>query len=175
MRSSLLIGTLVLGLVALSAAALQKHEHGVARLDIAVDPQRVSIHFDSALDNLIGFEREPRSDAERAVVAGVLARLRRAEQLFRIDAAAACKLVKTGLVSAPLQLGATAAPAKDGHADLQASFDFNCEAGAKAGFVDLDLFEAFPRLQRIEVQVATPRGQMKAVLRRPQSRLALVR
>jgi hypothetical protein len=37
------------------------------------------------------------------------------------------------------------------------------------------LFNAFPALRRIELQVATPRGQMRATLLRPASRVALPR
>jgi hypothetical protein len=68
-----------------------------------------------------------------------------------------------------------AAAAKEGHADLDGQFDFQCTAGARAGFVELGLFDAFPALKRIELQLVTPKGQMKVTLRRPQSRVALVR
>jgi hypothetical protein len=152
------------------------HEHGVARLDIAVDPGHVMFDLDTPLDNLLGFEHAPRNDAESAKVQGAVALLRAAEALFRIDAAAACKLVATELVSAPLQLGPPGpGPARDGHGDLEGHFEFRCKDGTRAGFVELGLFEAFPALQRIELQVATPRGQLKATLRRPASRVALVR
>jgi hypothetical protein len=37
------------------------------------------------------------------------------------------------------------------------------------------LFDAFPQVKRIDLQVATPKGQMKATLRRPATRVLLVR
>ena len=77
---------------------------------------------------------------------------------------------------AALKLGdAAAAPAPEGHADLEARFDFDCKQGGRAASVEVGLFEAFKRLQRLDLQLATPRGQMKAVLQRPASRVALVR
>ena len=176
----------VLGLAALLAAAptqaAQPHEHGVARLDVAVDAGRVSIQLDTPLDNLLGFERAPRTDAEREKVAAVLTRLRAGESLFRVDAAAGCTLAKVELVSAllELELGKAGAvsqasiPASD-HADLSGVFEFHCKNGARAGFVEVGLFEAFPALKRIELQVVTPKGQLKAVLRKPASRVALMR
>lgn len=165
---------------AAAAQAAQPHEHGVARLDVAVDAGRVSIELDTPLDNLLGFERAPRTDAERGKVAAMLARLRAGDVLFRIDAAAGCTLAKVELVSALLDLGKAGAvshnttPASD-HADLNGSFEFRCKNGARAGFVEVGLFEAFPALKRIDLQVATPKGQLKAVLRKPASRVALAR
>ena len=175
---------LVMALAALFAAggalASAAHEHGVARLDVAVDAGRVSIELDTPLDNLLGFERAPRTDAERDKATALVARLRAAELLFRIDAAAGCTLAKVELVSVALGLGKAAAGAAAGsaasdHSDLHAVFEFRCKNGARAGFVELGLFDAFPALKRIELQVVTPKGQLKATLRKPASRVMLVR
>ena len=167
-------------LAAGGALAGAAHEHGVARLDVAVDAGRVSIELDTPLDNLLGFERAPRTDAERDKATALVARLRAAEQLFRIDAAAGCTLAKVELVSAALELGKSVVGAATGsaaseHSDLNAVFDFRCKNGARAGFVELGLFDAFPALKRIELQVVTPKGQLKASLRKPASRVMLVR
>ena len=170
------ITAIVAGLFAAGLAqAAGVHEHGVAKLDVAVDARRVSILLDTPLENLLGFEREPKTDAERENVAAVEARLRAAQELFRIDAGAGCTLSKVDLQSAVLQLGRAAAPGKDGHADLEATFDFACTNGARAGFVEVGLFEAFPALNRLDLQVATPKGQLKATLRKPSSRVMLAR
>ena len=89
---------LVICVVALAAAgpalAGKAHEHGTAQLDIAVAAGRVSIDFETPLDNLLGFEREPRTDAERQRADAAVAQLRAADRLFRIDPAAGCTLAK---------------------------------------------------------------------------------
>lgn len=179
MKSLLLM--FVLSACALGAgAAGQPHDHGVARLDVVVEPTRVVFVLESPLDNIVGYERAPRTDAERERAKTALARLRNATELFRIDAAAGCTLLKVDLVSAPLQLGnaaagAAASPAASEHSDLNAVFEFRCKNGTRAGFVEVGLFEAFAALKRIELQVVTPRGQLKATLRKPASRVVLVR
>ena len=61
------------------------------------------------------------------------------------------------------------------YGDLNGSYEFLCVNGARAGFLEVGLFDAFPALKRIDLQVATPKGQIKAVLRKPASRVALVR
>ncbi len=167
-----------IGLAALIAAgplqAAPPHQHGVAQLDVAVDKGRVSIELQTPLDNLLGFERAPRTDADRDKVAAAVAKLRDGQTLFRIDAAAGCTLVKAELESAALELGKTTAQAGD-HADLDGHYEFRCKDGARAGSIEVGLFEAFAGLSRIELQVQTPKGQIKATLRRPASRVVLVR
>ncbi len=162
------------------AWAGKAHQHGVAQLDVAVEPTRVTLELDTPLDNLLGFERAPRTDAERAAVEKALTRLRAAEGLFRIDSAAGCTLAKVNLVSAALGLpapgGDAAAPAVKGeHAELNGRFEFSCKAGNRASFVEVNLFEAFASMKRIELQLVLPRGQMKASLLRPATRVALAR
>ena len=157
-----------------TAQSAGPHAHGVAQLDVAVSANRLSIELDTPLDNLLGFEHAPRTDAERAKAAALVARLRDGASLFRIDSAAGCTLAAVDLRSAPLSLG-QASPAATEHGDLLARFDFHCTAGARAGHVEVGLFDAFAGLKRLDLQVATPRGQLKATLHRPASRVALVR
>ena len=158
------------------AFAGKAHQHGVAQLDVVVEPARVTLELDTPLDSLLGFERAPRTDAERALVDKMLARLRAADQLFRIDSAAGCTLAKVTLESAVLGLGAaTAPPPKGDHADLSGRFEFDCKAGNLARFVEVDLFEAFAPMKRINLQLVLSRGQMKASLVRPATRVTLAR
>jgi hypothetical protein len=156
------------------AWAGKPHQHGIAALDVAVELTRITLDLETPLDNLVGFERAPRTDAERERVDAALAKLRAAATLFRIDPAAGCTLAKVTLVSPALGLGGTA-PDKEGHADMDARFEFDCKAGNRAGFVEVGLFDAFAALKRIELQVATPKGQLKATLVKPASRVALAR
>jgi hypothetical protein len=165
-----------------NAWAAKAHEHGVARLELGVEAGRITLTLEVPLEDLVGFERAPRDDAERAAVAGVLARLRDVGRLVRIDAAAGCAAGQAEL-TAPLWnvppggASATAAAAgkADSHGDLEAHYEFRCTTGARAGHVEIGLFDALPRLRRIDVLAVTPRGQMKVVLRRPQARIGLAR
>jgi len=170
------LSLLLAALLALPAAfAAGAHEHGVVQLDVAVEGRRITLQMESPLENLLGFERAPRSDAERRRADAAVAKLKAADKLFAIDGAARCKLTKIELTSAALKLGPAAKPDADGHADIDGSFEFECADAARAAFIDVRLFDAFDGMQRIEVQAITPKAQLKATLTRPQRRIALVR
>ena len=185
---SLLLASVVAG--SSIAHAGKAHEHGVVRLDVSIEGSRVTIDMTAALDNWLGFERAPRTDAERKAAADVLARLRNPSQgapLFAPNAQAQCQLAQAE-VSAPVLEPAAKpaaapaappppAPAKGGaeHADLEASYRFQCAQPALLRSLDLGLFEAYKRIQRIEVQVAGQTGQSKVTLRRPARSVTLTR
>ena len=52
------------------------HEHGIARLGLAVDGTRLTVDLQLPAESVFGFERAPRSAQERATVAETLDRLR---------------------------------------------------------------------------------------------------
>ncbi len=185
-----MLAATVATLFAAGACAQQHaHVHGRGELNVAVDAQMVTIQLESPLDSLLGFERAPRTDAERKRVADAVARLRAADKLFRIDPAAQCTLKSVELESAALGLGKAATPAAqsaaeaggkhdhrgkddDEHADIDMTAVFACTSAARARFVDVGLFEAFPRYKAIDAQVAAPGGQAKRTLTKAAPRLA---
>lgn len=162
---------LLLALAAGPAAAGTTHEHGAARLDIAVDSTRLALALDTPLANLLGFEHAPANAAQRRAVEGALATLRDAARLIRPEAAAGCRLAAVRLRSAVLGLGDTPAAPPGEHADLEAEIEFDCQRAPTQ--LEQGLFDAFPRLQRLELQVVTPARQAGRTLRRPAARVPL--
>lgn len=170
-RLAILLGVLMAWPFA-AHAGNQAHEHGVARLDIAAEARLVTLHLESPLDNLAGFERAPRTPAERQRLDTVLARLKAPDTLFRFDPAASCTPTSVYLSSAALKLGDfDPKEAADGHADIDVEYAFACK-GAPA-FVETTLLDAMPRLQRVEVQTAGAKGQSRATLKRPERRVPI--
>ena len=175
--------TLVLCMNCLAFAAApawsagKAHEHGALKLDVAIEGNKLTIAMEAPLDNLLGFERAPRTDAERKAAAEVLARLRspiQGKALFSADAAAQCTLSKADVQAPVLEPGVNPAP-KDEHADLDASYEFSCAQPAELRSLDVGLFDAYKRIQRIDVQVAGPKSQSKVTLKRPTRSVKLVR
>lgn len=153
------------------AQAQHTHAHGLLKLDVAIDGATLTIAMDSPLDNIVGFERAPRNDAEKKVVAQAVARLRTPGVLFRIDPAAGCKAGQIDLDAPMIGLGEARAERDAGHADLEGAFTFRCTDAAKARFIDLALFDAFRTVRQVEVQIASPQGQFQRTVTRPSDRL----
>lgn len=151
------------------------HSHGRLALDVAVEAKVVTLVLAAPLHDLLGFERAPRSVAERGRVAALVDQLQAADKLFVLDPAGGCQLGEVQIASAVLGLGAAPAPAKGEpapeHGDLDMTAVFRCEKPAR--FVDVKLFNAFNRVRTVDVQLVTAKGQSRIGLRKAASRLAL--
>lgn len=170
-RHALILSSLLAAAAPLAAAPA--HEHGAVRLDVAIEGQVLAIAVEAPLDSLLGFERAPRNERERGAADAMLARWRSGAGLFGADAAAQCTLTQADVHAPVLEPGAR--PAGDAHADLDASIEFRCLQPQQLRTLDVGLFDAFARIQRIDVQVAGPGGQHKTTLERPARSVPLAR
>ena len=139
------------------------------------------MRLESPLANLFGFERAPRTPAERTAVQQGLARLRDGDAMFVMSPAAGCRLQSVKLDFGALTPafetvdGKSAPPpaaATDGHADLDADYTFHCKAPEALRQIDVALFDPFPGIQRVGVQLVTPKSQAGATLTRANRRLS---
>ena len=168
------------------AYAASAHVHGVASLQVAIDGDRLVLDFSSPLDNLVGFEHAPRNDKQKAAVRRMAERLHKAELMFVPTAEARCARSSVNLVSpvldrALLSVDSVAKPAspeasggearkgagkpdKSGHAALSAEIVFRCERPGSLSGLEVDVFDAFPDLKRLDVQVAGAKRQTGAKL-----------
>jgi Protein of unknown function (DUF2796) len=134
------------------ACAAHAHVHGNATLEVEIEAQRVTVEFSSPLDNLVGFEHAPRTDKEKELVSQTMERLRKSEELFVPSAAARCTRIAAD-VAAPVLDASDKAP-KGEHAALTATIEFRCEQPQSLRSLRVMAFDAFPRLKRIDAQVA---------------------
>jgi len=160
------------------------HEHGTAKVNIAVEGDQISLGLESPLANLLPFEHGPATPEQREQVRDLARRLRQAETLFQLTPAAECRLAKLELESenlepelldpepAPFQAladdGGDKSPAKSAHheehGDLDAEFTFLCAKPEKLNSVDVLLFEAWPKIEKVEARAVTSKGQRAADL-----------
>lgn len=152
------------------------HQHGKVSVDIAIEREQLTLQLDTPLDNLLGFERAPRTAAERHAAQAAVATLRAADGWLRIDPRAGCKLADVALESAALGLGDTAGATGAGeHAELEASYTFRCTDTTQAASLELGLADAFKRIRSVEVQIVGPKGQVKRTLSGKSRRIDLPR
>lgn len=161
--------------IPLAASAGKAHVHGVMALNIALDGAVLSVQLDTPQDSLVGHERRPKPGAETTAAAAALALLRDAPRWLKPDAAAGCTAGTVTLAPGRLE-GAPKPGAKDtGHADVEASVEWRCQTPAALKGVDVLLFDAFSRVERIHVQVAGGAGPAKQTLRKSSPRVVLAR
>lgn len=178
-------------------AVAAPHVHGVAELKIALEKNLAIIEFTSPLDNLVGFERAPRTPSEQQRFDAMKAQFQDGQNLWRFNSQAQCVLTK---IQVQTHLPNTSAPqtpagktevgqakasdtktelkktddADNDHAELNARYEFTC-AHPPAAQLEVEVFAAFKRLKRIQVQAVTPSEQFQRELRRPEKVLVLKR
>lgn len=157
-------------------ASLDAHEHGVASLNVALDGQTLEIQLQSPAMNLVGFEHEAKSDADKAKVAAARKHLEQPQALFALPIEAKCALQDSELDS-PL-FGGHAHEEHEhadehGHSDIDASYRFACANAEALQTLELgSFFGTFPGTEKLEVQLIGPSGQQGAELTPSNSRLS---
>ncbi|CAI9000367.1 hypothetical protein PS893_05095 [Pseudomonas fluorescens] len=153
--------------------SLGAHEHGVGRLNAALDGKTLELELESPAMNLVGFEHVATSDADKAKVAAVRAQLEKPLALFNLPTAAGC-VVENQELESPLFGDKPDADddhdedAKDedghehhhDHSEIHAHYQFTCATPAALKSLDLaNIFTRFPATQKIQVQLIGPSGQ----------------
>lgn len=171
---------LLAALLAVTPPALARppaaaHQHGVATLGVAIDGDTLHVVLTAPLDTLVGFEHEPRNATQREALARARGRLEDFGALFRLPAAAGCRLDGVDLSSpwAPASAGGAATAPPDGHAELGAEYRLRCQAPEALDVLELQLFDAFPRAREVRAERVSPRGQSAARLTPKQRALGL--
>ncbi len=151
------------------------HVHGKAFADLAIDGERVEIQLRATAQDLVGFERAPASAAEEARVLDARKAMLDHARLWQFSVAARCTADAPTLEVA----GATTLngddqrhkhdhghdhdhdPSHGGgaqHVDWTARYTFRCAEPSALRAIDTGVFEHFPSLQTITVQVIDARG-----------------
>lgn len=150
------------------------HQHGVANLNLSIEHDMIDLELEGALANFISFEYAPQSDAEIAEVKAMAQQLNAIDQLFVLPKEANCALKDLGLASdviEPELLGQKVQIKEHQHhhtthGNLTMTVQWQCQAPAKLQQLDVKLFQYFPHLEHVDVQMIAPSGQKSAELSR---------
>lgn len=148
-------------------SSLPAHQHGSAELDAALDGHTLEFELRSPAMNLLGFEHRARSERDQQVLATARQRLEDADSLITLPAQAGCKLDAVTLNSPLFEQ----TPTDSEHSDIQARYRYVCaKPEALGGFALHGLFDAFPGIEALRVQLLGPHGQTgsQASARQPQ-------
>ena len=90
-RSLPVVASLLM-LTGVTAAQQSAHVHGIATLNLAMEGDELEIEFVSPAGNIVGFEHEAVTAAERRAIRDAIEQLRKGNELFDLPLAASCSL-----------------------------------------------------------------------------------
>lgn len=159
------------------------HQHGVARLDLVLEPPLLAISFHSPLANLIGFEHRPDSAQQQTAWVQLQQQLQQATPLIHLTPAADCSLsqveLHTPFTNSPRQDDHEHEHEHDNsydetaHVDLTVEYQYLCAQPSKLKQLQLPLMQLYPGIEHLEAQLLTPSGQHLRSLTAGEQLLAL--
>lgn len=170
------------------------HEHGTARLTLALSEKGVEIALESPAANLFGFEHNASDGADEATIYEAAELLEDSDTLFRMPEDAGCVLHDFEIESALIEMhddeqsdddsdkhsdDNTDKHSNEGsdqhdkdqhqleaaHNDVDVLWNFNCKNMAELKRVEIKLFSAFPEgFEKINVEWISPTQASQIVL-----------
>jgi hypothetical protein len=166
----------------------EAHEHGAARMNVALEGNDLYIEFTSPAANIVGFEHHPSTEKQKASVKKAIETLKSGAALFILSPGAEGRLAKsmvhTDIESdsdqesehvhtqeqGDINKGAEEqkhqenheAEEHERHSDFKAEYHFFCKKSEKLAQIEVMLFRLFPGIEHIEVQLLTA-GKQTAV------------
>lgn len=143
----------------------ERHEHGASTLEVSIEKDTLQIHWESPLSDLIGFEHTPKTPAQEAAAAKLLATLNDPSVAFQPNPEAACRVAKLSIVAPALKPASKpgAAPSTDHdhatHSDLEYAVTYTCSNPQALTTLDIAAFQTWSAIQDIDVGLVGPGGQ----------------
>jgi hypothetical protein len=150
-----LLATLLCTAPALHAQA-KAHTHGAAELDIVIEGRTGTLAFRAPAEDIIGFERAPRTPAETWQRDLALLRVRtRMREMVLFDPSLGCTLAATEVHAGGDDHGHDHdADAKSGgHAEVHGEFALSCERSPAGKDIRFAFRTVFPAIRSVQVQL----------------------
>jgi hypothetical protein len=145
---------LLIALASGPAHAAGAHVHGVANLQVGVEGNRLALDLTGPLEDFVGFEHAPRDEKQHAAVRRMAEGLQK-ELLFVPAAAAQCTRTAASHEIRSIDKR---------HAELVARIEFRCERPGSLSGLEVNLFDTYAHVKRVDVQVAGTKKQTGARL-----------
>ena len=145
------------------ASNLDAHIHGSASLDIAIDTSTIKMRLASPAVNIVGFEYI--NDDQLLYIQQAKNNLANFDAIFQIAGDASCQTVQSSAnwVTENKEAGHEEAPASQ-HAEFIAEYQLECSQINNLTAIDVNIFEFFPAIADLDVQVIYSGGQIKQEL-----------
>lgn len=158
-------------------ASLPAHEHGRGTFNMAVSGKTVVIEFEAPAADIVGFEHEPTTKAQKKAVSDARKKLEKPLGLFALSPAAGCKVTKASVESGQNVTeekhghshghshdhDKKSAKAEEGevHSEWHAKYELSCSKPASLGEITFAYFDTFANAEELEVSLVGDRGSRK--------------
>jgi len=149
----------------LAQVARQKdsHEHGAAKLMMAMEGKKLQVEFEVPSESLIGFEHLPKSQSNRKNFNEAIKNLSDPSKLFSMPNKAECLLVGTNvsqsLFSNEGDPGHDESEKSEIHSEFKSNYYWNCQHLDEIDSIGTELMSFFPRIEEIRVNWISNYGQ----------------
>lgn len=162
LMASLLSAAILTGLTSLTQAetrAAKAHIHGHGIMQLAIEGNKLMIELELPGMDIVGFEHQAASAADKAAVNSAVKTLSDPGRIFALPEAAACTFLRTDVnTGAPHADDHKHAQDEPQHMEFHASYDLTCARPEALSSIDLNLFSDFSSLKEIDVLAITPGG-----------------
>ena len=150
---------------------VDKHEHGVGELNIAVEGSAINLEFMIPGADIVGFEYEAKSDSDIALVNTALSKFQDFENIFTLSSSGNCNLVDAEI---DINQGDEHEDEHDhddhgehddhdehdeeAHNEFVAHYSFNCGNIKEIDRISFPYFTTFPNSGELEVQFVSEIG-----------------
>jgi hypothetical protein len=146
------------------------HQHGASKLNLAMEGQTISMELSAPADGIVGFETKPRTEKQKTAVEQATGTLRDPLKLVTLPQAAGCT-VASASVELVFEEGST--PQTTDHSEFEGRYSLSCSNVSALSEVEFPYFKLFPKVEEVEVQVISPKGQKSFEVKRARPRLSL--
>jgi hypothetical protein len=148
--------------------AQHAHEHGCAKLNIAIDGKEATIELETPADGIVGFEHAAVSVADKKQQSTALDTLKnRIAEMIVFDRSAACTFTARSV--------AVEQDPDEDHSDVKAEFGVTCGKPPAGTTLRFGFSKVFPRIVDVEVQLLSASQQTGAKIHNDGGTIALSR
>ena len=178
MKKSIYYSLLMSAMMSVAAAEetrqVDKHEHGVGELNIAVEGSAINLEFMIPGADIVGFEYEAKSDSDIALVNTALSKFQDFENIFTLSSSGNCNLVDAEI---EINQGDEHEDEHDhedehehedehdhdeheeeAHNEFVAHYSFTCGNVKEIDRIDFPYFTTFPNSGELEIQFVSEVG-----------------
>jgi hypothetical protein len=147
------------------------HEHGHGQLNIAIEGNSVLMELEIPGADIVGFEHEARSDADKAAMIDAEKKLKDGAALFSFQGAT-CTFEQAHVEDGHDGHG-TQPTAQEEHSEFHVAYEISCDDTSRLTGIAFPFFAVFPHSEELDVTVLGAQGQLKYEVERDTPMLSL--